>query len=84
MGFSGQEYWSGSPFLSPADLLDPGIEPMSLMSHALAGIEPRSPALQVDSLPAEGFPDSSVAKNPPAVQETLVPFLGQEDPLEKG
>ena len=25
-----------------------------------------------------------LVKNPPAVQETLVPFLGQEDPLEKG
>ena len=23
-------------------------------------------------------------KNPPAMQETLVQFLGQEDPLEKG
>ena len=23
-------------------------------------------------------------KNPPAMQETLVRFLGQEDPLEKG
>ena len=30
----------GKPFPSPGDLLDPGIEP-------------RSPALQVDSLPAE-------------------------------
>ena len=30
-----------------------------------------------------GFPDSSV-KNPPAMQETLVRFLGQEDPLKKG
>ena len=29
------------------------------------------------------FPDSSV-KNPPAMQETPVRFLGQEDPLEKG
>ena len=29
------------------------------------------------------FPDSSVGKNPPAMQETLVQFLGQEDPLEK-
>ena len=31
--------------------------------------------------------DSLVAqlvKNPPAMQETLVQFLGQEDPLEKG
>ena len=35
MGFSRQEYWSGLPFLPSEDLPDPGIEPMS-------------PALQVD------------------------------------
>ena len=35
-----QEYWSGQPIPSPADLPDPGIEP-------------GSPALHVDSLPAE-------------------------------
>ena len=35
MGFSKQEYWSGLPFPSPEDLLDPGIEPMSLVSLAL-------------------------------------------------
>ena len=29
MGFSRQEYWSGLPFPSPGDLLDPGIEPGS-------------------------------------------------------
>ena len=40
MGFSRQEYWIGLPFPSPGDLPDPGIEP-------------RSPALQVDSLPTE-------------------------------
>ena len=40
MGFSGQEYWSGLPFPSPRDLPNPQIEP-------------RSPALQADSLPAE-------------------------------
>ena len=38
MGFSRQAYWSGLPFPSPGDLPDPGIEP-------------RSPALQADSLP---------------------------------
>ena len=43
MGFSRQEYWSGLPFPSPGTLLDPGFEPVS----------PVSPALQVDSLPAE-------------------------------
>ena len=31
-----------------------------------------------------GFPDSSVDKESPAMQETLVPFVGREDPLEKG
>ena len=27
---------------------------------------------------------AQLVKNPPAMQETLVQFLGQEDPLEKG
>ena len=38
--FSRAEYWSGWPFPSPGDLPNPGIEP-------------RSPAFQADSLPAE-------------------------------
>ena len=38
MGFSRQEYWSGLPCPPPGDLPNPGIEP-------------RSPALQADSLP---------------------------------
>ena len=29
VGFSRQEYWSGLPFPSPGDLLDPGIGPVS-------------------------------------------------------
>ena len=37
MGFSGQEYWSGSPFPSLGDLPSPGIEPMSPLSPASAG-----------------------------------------------
>ena len=40
MGFSRQEYWSGLPRPPLGNLLNPGIEP-------------RSPALQVDSVPAE-------------------------------
>ena len=39
-GILQQEYWSGLPFSSPGDLLDPGIEP-------------GSPTLQADSLPTE-------------------------------
>ena len=40
MEFSRQEYWSGSSIPSPGEPPDPGIEP-------------GSPVLQVDSLPAE-------------------------------
>ena len=32
-----QEYWSGLPWFPSADLLDPVMEPMSLMSPELAG-----------------------------------------------
>ena len=32
----------------------------------------------------KGFSGGSVVKNLPAVQETQVPFLGREDPLEEG
>ena len=32
----------------------------------------------------EGFPDSQLIKNLPAMQETWVRFLAWEDPLEKG
>ena len=40
MGFPRQEYWNGLPFPSPGALYNPGFEP-------------RSPALQADSLPSE-------------------------------
>ena len=36
MEFSRQEYWSGLPFPTVVDLPDPGREPMSLVSPALA------------------------------------------------
>ena len=37
MGFFSQEYWSGLPFPPPGDLSNPGTEPASPMSPALAG-----------------------------------------------
>ena len=37
MGFSRQEYWGGLSCPPPGDLPDPGIEPLPLMSPALAG-----------------------------------------------
>ena len=36
-GISQQEYWNRLPFASPGDLPDPGIEPVSPVSPALAG-----------------------------------------------
>ena len=54
MGFSRQEYWSGLPFPSPGNLPDPGIEP-------------RSPALQADSL----LSDRSVGFN---IKDQILPF----------
>ena len=37
MEFSRQKYWSGLPFPTPKDLPEPGIEPASFVSAALAG-----------------------------------------------
>ena len=37
MAFSRQEYWSSLTFPLPEDLPDPGMEPTSLTSPALAG-----------------------------------------------
>ena len=37
MRFCGQEYWSGWPCPPPGDLSNPGIEPTSPISPALAG-----------------------------------------------
>ena len=37
MGFSRQEYWIRLPCPPPGDLPDPGTEPTSLVSPALAG-----------------------------------------------
>ena len=37
MGFSRQEYWRGLPFPSPGGLPNPGTEPETPVSPALAG-----------------------------------------------
>ena len=63
MEFSRPAYWSGKPFPSPGDLPNPGIEP-------------RSPALQlqVDSLPAE--PQGKPVKVGMTQQFLLIPTSG--------
>ena len=81
MEFSRPEYWSGEPFSSPGDLPNPGVKP-------------RSPALQVDSLPAEpqgkpkntgvgspspgDLPDSGIKLGSPALQVDFCQLSYQE------
>ena len=64
MEFSRPEYWGGQPFPSPGYLPNPGIEP-------------RSPAMQADSLPAEpqGKPKNTVVDSLSLLQQI---FLIQE------
>ena len=51
MEFSRQEHWRWLPFPPTGDLPNPGIEPMS-------------PALQVDSLPAEALGKPQISLDP--------------------
>ena len=69
MEFSRPEYWSGQPFPSPGDLPNPGIKP-------------RSPALQVDSLPAEpqGKPKNTGVGSLSLLQQTF-PTQGSNQDL---
>ena len=83
MGFPRQEYWSGLPCPPPGNLPNPGIKP-------------RSPAMQVDSLPAEppgkpkntgvGILSLSPGDLPGPGIELGSPVVapGKEVPLEKG
>ena len=90
MGFSRQEYGSGLPCPAPGDLPDPGIEPASLALAALAGgFFTTSATWEAQLLFAcclqNGWASlvAQMVKNLPAMQETQVQSLGQEDPLEK-
>ena len=81
MGFSRQEYWSGLPFPLPGELPEPEIKPLS-------------PALQVILYPLSHWGNpyifinwaslvAQMIKNLLAMQETQIPSLALEDPLEK-
>ena len=49
---------------------------------AEVGTKAEAPACSLNSCSASLI--AQLVKNPPAMQETPVRFLGQEDPLEKG
>ena len=72
MGFSRQEYRSGLLCPPSGNLPNPGLEPTSLTSPALT-----SRFLTTSLI-------TQLEKKQPAMQETLVLFLGGEFSLEKG
>ena len=84
MGFSREEYWSGVPCPSPGDLPDPGVEPASLTSLALAGRffitnvtwealeEDGSLAIQLGSLERGGPPSPTPLNNLPITRSAPV------------
>ena len=71
MEFSRQEYWRGLPCPTPGDLPNPGIEP-------------RSPALQADSLPSEppGKPEQNEIQSnkPNGYSQLTFPFTNTPVP----
>ena len=62
----------------------------AIHQHELAtGVHMSPPSCTSLPLPTLSYPSrasliAQLVKNPPAMQETLVRFLGREDPLEKG
>ena len=84
IGFSRQEHWSGWPFLSPEDLPDPGIKSRSPHHRQIlywvsreAHMYTTMHKIILASLVAQSV------RNMPAMQETQVWSLGQEEPLGK-
>ena len=81
MRFFRQEYWSGQPFPSPGDLSNLGIKPREAHQGFSHQGSPRIlewvayPFSRRSSRPRASLV-AQLVKNPPAVQETLVQFLG--------
>ena len=87
MGFSRQKYCSGLPYPPPGDLPTPGTEPASLMSPASAyrsfttGTTWKALSFHITCLFTSLV--AQTAQHLPAMRETWVRSLGQEDALEK-
>ena len=82
LGFSRQEHWSGLRCLSPGDLPDPGIEPVS----------PVAPALQADLLllSHQGSPITCLSKialnvnrtNSPIKRHRMAEWIKKTKPID--
>ena len=69
VGFPGSKYWSGLPFPSLGYLPDPGIEP-------------RSPARQIDSLPME-LPKKTSKKLQKMIKPLIIKYQQLKEMLIK-
>ena len=69
--------WLVGSACSPTDFQESSPTPQLKSINSLALSFLYSPTLRVSLI-------AQLVKNPPAMQETLIQFLGQEDPLEKG
>ena len=77
MGFLRQEYWSRLPCPPPGDLPDPGIEPASLTSPALAGRFFTTSATWETQVSG---PRESLAANSPIIGDKQSPKPSQSQP----
>ena len=70
--FSKQDHWSGLPFPSPGDLRDPGTEPVSLTSPALAGRFFTTSAAWMSRMKVLSY----LVSQKPGLASSRTPFLG--------
>ena len=94
MEFFRQEYWSGLPFPPSGDLPNPGIEPVSLVSPALAGgcftTEPTekhslTTAREISSIPvAVSLPDLNCSHGWPPPAESSPSYYSRADKNSPG
>ena len=93
-GFYRQEYQSGLPCPPPADLPDPGIEPVFLcllhqQMYFLPLVPHGKPSKYIQLNSKVGFPGYLAVRNLPAIQETAfnvgdaVSVLDWKDPLDE-
>ena len=76
MEFPRQEHWSRLPFPSPGDLPDPGIEPVSPVSPALAGtfFNPEPPGKPVICMYVRAHTHTHTHTQNPLLKEVLLPI----------
>ena len=79
MGFSRQGYWNGLPCPSPVDLPDPGIEPTSLRSPALADAGEWIHNCMAESLHCSPETNMTLLTDYTPIQHKILKFGGKKD-----